>query len=98
LTIACVNHKITRLSPRSFYLSYVGTFRNLANVVQILALKNYVIETIGVSEWIRTMTSAFEGHVSSLCENAVPAAIRKVEQKAERHPNDEPFPGGGREL
>jgi hypothetical protein len=34
---------------------------------------------------------AFERHASPLCENAVPAAVRKVEQKAERHPNDEPF-------
>jgi hypothetical protein len=41
---------------------------------------------------------AFERHASSLCKNAVPATVRKVEQKAERHPNDEPFPGDGREL
>ena len=44
------------------------------------------------------MASAFERHASSLCENAVPAAVRKVEQKAERHPNDEPFPGDGTAL
>ena len=70
----------------------------LANVVQILALKHYIIEIICVSERIRTMAFAFEGHASSLCESAVPATVRKVEQKAERHPNDEPFPGDGREL
>ena len=30
---------------------------------------------IGVSEWIRTMASAFERYASPLCENAVPAAV-----------------------
>jgi hypothetical protein len=41
---------------------------------------------------------AFERYASSLCKNAVPATVRKVEQKTERHLNDEPFPGDGREL
>jgi hypothetical protein len=47
----------------------------LANVGRILALEHYVIEIVCVSDWIRTMASAFGRHASPLCENAVPAAV-----------------------
>ena len=63
-----------RFRPASSRSSYM-----LANVVQILALKHYIIEIICVSEWIKTMASAFERHASFLCKSAVPATVRKVE-------------------
>ena len=73
---------------RAWQASYV-----LANVVQILLLNTISLKLLVYQNGLETMAFAFERHASPLCENAVPAAVGKVEQKAERHPNDEPFPG-----